>query len=93
MIAIARIIEAWRDARIFTFPTEPRGEMWHLLKFPQFGLLMSSALLYFLVLSFGLDLSGLILWLILAGVILVDIFLAWLTFEWFLSFFRKQMKE
>jgi len=25
MIVIARIIEAWRDARIFEFPTEPRG--------------------------------------------------------------------
>jgi len=54
MIIIARIIEAWRDARIFEFPTEPRGRLWHVLKYPQYGLLIATSLAYFLIIHFGL---------------------------------------
>lgn len=94
MITIARIIEAWRDARIFEFPVEPRGVLWHFLKYPQFGLLIGSALTYFLILNFGLELLNWWFWNLLAtiGVIGVDAGLAYLAFEWFLPFFRERMR-
>ena len=53
MITLARIIEAWRDAQIFNNPTASRGFWWHAFKYPQFGLLISSGLLYFIVFYFG----------------------------------------
>jgi hypothetical protein len=34
----ARLIEAYRNAEQFVFPELPRSVLWHLLKFPQFGL-------------------------------------------------------
>ena len=93
MISLARIFEAWRDARIFTFPTEPRGRLWHLVKYPQFGLLMGAPLIYFLTLNFGFDLFGLWVWNLLGTLVLVviDILIAWVVFEYFLKFFRDRM--
>jgi len=94
MIIIARIIEAWRDARIFEFPTEPRGRLWHFLKYPQYGLLIGSALAYFLILHFGLQPHLWWDWNLLAiiGVIGIDAGLAYFVFEWFLPFFRKRIE-
>lgn len=94
MISLARIFEAWRDARIFTFPREPRGKLWHLFKYPQFGLLLGAPLTYFLILNFGSDLFGWWVWNLLAalGVSAIDGLFAWITFEYFLDFFRSQMK-
>ncbi len=93
MIIVARIIEAWRDARIFEFPMESRGKLWHFLKYPQYGLLIGTGLAYFLILNFGLELFSWI-WNLLAtiGVIGIDVGLAYLAFEWFLSFFRERMR-
>jgi len=104
MIIIARIIEAWRDARIFEFPTEPRGKIWHFLKYPQYGLLIGSSMAYFLILHFGLDLGFYIMgdlylfgtwsWHVLLTVVVigVDAGLAYFVFEWFLPFFRKRIE-
>jgi len=93
MIIIARIIEAWRDARIFEFPTEPRGVLWHLLKYPQFGLLIGSGLTYFLILNFGLELFIRGDWNLLAAIVVIgiDAGLAYFVFEFFLPFFRDKM--
>jgi len=95
MIIIARIIEAWRDARIFEFPTEPRGRLWHFLKYPQYGLLIGSALAYFLILNFGLALFDWWVWNLLATIIVIgiDAGLAYFVFEWFLPFFRDKMNS
>lgn len=95
MISLARIFEAWRDARIFTFPTEPRGKLWHLFKYPQFGLLMGAPLTYFLILNFGFDPFGWWVWNLLVdlAVVVIDVLLAWGVFEYFLGFFREQMRE
>jgi len=87
-------LRPWRDARIFEFPLEPRGKLWHRLKYPQFGLLIGCSLTYFLILHFGLELFGWWLWNVLAtvGVIGIDAGLAYFVFEWFLPFFRERMR-
>jgi len=90
MIIIARIIEAWRDARIFTFPTEPRGKLWHLLKYPQYGFLIWSSLTYYMILLFVWGIWNI---LVTVLVIVIDAGLAYFVFEWFLPLFRKRMKE
>lgn len=79
MITVARIIEAWRDARIFDFPTAPRGRIWHLLKYPQFTLWMSSLFSYAELTNF----------LIALLIVLVDTAIAYFAFEFFLKFFRR----
>jgi len=89
MITIARIIEAWRDARIFEFPTEPQGNLWHLLKYPQYGLLIGSSLVYFLILFIVWGIGDV---LITIFVIAIDAGLAYWAFEWFLPFFRERMR-
>ncbi len=38
LISIARIIESYRDAKIFNYPTKDRSLTWHILKFFQYGL-------------------------------------------------------
>ena len=95
MIAIARIFEAWRDSQIFENPTAPRGRLWHLLKFFQYGLLIASALTYFIIiheLVFPFQrLAGQLLFT--AGAILVDIGVAWLVFEFFLKLFRARGQD
>lgn len=93
-ITIARIIEAWRDARIFEFPIEPRGKLWHMLKYPQFGLLIASSATYFFVLHFGFQLFGWWVWNALAtvAVIGIDIGFAYVVFEFFLPYFRERMR-
>jgi len=90
MIIIARIIEAWRDARIFEFPTESRGRLWHLLKYPQYGLLIGSSLTYYMLLLFVWGIWNI---LVTVLVIAVDAGLAYFVFEWFLPFFRKRMRQ
>lgn len=95
MIIFARIIEAWRDARIFEFQTEPRGKLWHFLKYPQFGFRVGSALAYFLILNFGLEIFVQWVWNLQAAIVVIgiDAGLAYFVFEWFLPFFRKRMKH
>ncbi len=95
MIIIARTIEAWRDARIFEFPTEPRGKLWHFLKYPQYGLLIGTSLAYFLDVHYVLEMFDWWVWNVLAtiGFIVVDADLAYLAFEFFLPFFRKKSKN
>ena len=93
MISLARIFEAWRDARIFTFPTEPWGRLWHFFKYPQYGLLLGAPLTYFLILNFGFDLFGWWVWNLLGtlAVAAIDGLLAWGVFEYFLGFFRDRI--
>ena len=93
MISLARIFEAWRNARQFVFPTEPRGRLWHLFKYPQFGLLLGAPLTYFLILNFGFDLFGWWVWNLLGtlAVTAIDGLLDCGVFEHFLKFFRDRM--
>ncbi len=103
MISLARIIESWRDAQIFKDPTAPRGKLWHWLKYPQYGLLIASALVYFLMSSFEpfflpswewvVFLSDLPAIIKTAATILVDIGLAYLVFEFFLDYFRTKKRN
>lgn len=104
MISLARIIEAWRDAKIFKNPTAPRGFWWHALKYPQFGLLIGSGLFYFIIYDavkiefphyiviygFGEEATFLFCLIRTALVILVDVLMAWAAFEFFLRRFRRK---
>jgi len=93
MIWIARIFEAWRDARIFEHPTEPRGWLWHQFKYPQFTLLIVSLNVYFLAIHFGLQVFSFWLWNELAaiGCTFLDAGIAYFVFEFFLKRFRMIM--
>ncbi len=94
MISLARIFEAWRDAQIFKDPTVPRGKLWHLFKYPQYGLLISSALVYFLVIREHVSpLSGFKQLFAVALVISIDGVIAFFVFEFFLNFFRGRRIE
>lgn len=79
MIALARLIEAWRDAQIFKEPMKPRGRAWHLLKYPQYGLWLTSLFLYT-----QLPCPLWVAFLIVA----IDICIAYFVFEYFLEYFR-----
>jgi len=94
MIWIARIFEAWRDARIFEYPIEPRGFLWHAFKFPQFGLLIGSGLFYFIGFYFwpGYESTLLLALGRTAFIILIDVLVAWAAFEFFLKRFRASMR-
>ena len=94
MITFARIIEAWRDAEAFEFPTAPRSKLWHVLKYPQFGLWLSSALTYFLIFQFGLETWD--WWVGYLGMALAvaagDVGVAALLFDPVLEYFRERMR-
>jgi len=94
MIWIARIFEAWRDARIFEFPTEPRGKLWHWFKYPQFSFLIASLNIYFLIIYFGFQVFDFWVWneLLAIGATLLDAGIAYFVFEFFLKYFRAKMK-
>ncbi len=93
MISLARIIESWRDAQIFKDLTAPRGKLWHFLKYPQYFLLISSALTYFLIIQ-DIVLAEPSLWrvdiylVLTVGAVLVDVAVAYCVFEFFLDYFR-----
>ncbi len=95
MIALARTFESWRDSRIFTYPTEPRGKLWHQFKYPQFTLLIASLNVYFLVIHFGIETFDYWLWneLVAIGCVLLDASIAHFVFEHFLKRFRAEMKS
>lgn len=95
MIWIARIFEAWRNARQFEFPTEARGRLWHLFKYPQFSLLIGSLNIYFLIIHFGIQMFNFWLWneFVAIGVVLFDAGFAYFVFEYFLKYFRKSLRR
>ena len=45
LIVIARIIEAYRDAEAFEYPTDSRSQLWHIFKYPQYALWLSAGYL------------------------------------------------
>ena len=79
MITFARTIEAWRDARIFDFPTQPRGRAWHLLKYPQYTFWMISFFSYAELTNIGIALL----------IVAADTAVAYFAFEFFLKYFRR----
>lgn len=78
IFSAARFIEAVRDGEAFRDPTADRNLLWHLLKFPQFGLLF--ALGYITVPFTKLSITGMIL----------SIVFGYIVFEVSLKHFRKK---
>ena len=89
MIALARLIEAWRDAQIFENPTAPRGKLWHWLKYSQFFLLIISSLTYFLIIQE----IAFFKFIFTVFAILGDAGLAYFVFEFFLNYFRTKKRN
>jgi len=90
LIVIARSIEAWRDAQIFKNPKKDRGFLWHILKYPQYGLWVLSGLIPFIGFYFWPGYETTLLYALArtAVVILFDTGLAHFAFEYFLKKFR-----
>ena len=78
IFSAARFIEAVRDGELFRDPKSGRSLLWHLLKFPQFGLLF--ALGYITVPFTKSSITGLIL----------SIIFGYIVFEVALKHFRKK---
>lgn len=93
MISIARIFEAWRNAEQFERPTEDRSFLWHLFKFPQFGLLIFSLFIYFTLMYFFVTPIYWISVLLALAILIIDIFIAWAIFEHYLKKFREKMRD
>lgn len=75
LIIFARVIEARRDAIDFEVGADPMNFEWHILKYPQFIALFAAGY------AFSQE------WLWLA----VGLVVAWITFEYSLKWFRKQI--
>jgi len=88
MITLARILEAYMNAEQFDFPLDDRSLVWHILKLPIYALSIFSFWAYS-------EISKRVDWLepgdqrwVLVGLLVFDIGLAWLAFEYFLDYFR-----
>ena len=79
MITLARIINAFRDAEQFDFPVDARSLLWHVLIIPQYALAIFSLWTYGVIAKNRF-------WTF--SILLIDLILAWIAFEWFLGFFR-----
>ena len=74
--ALARLIEAFRDAEIFEHPLEDRSTVWHLLKFPQYGIWMC----FGMKIEFSFE---------MVGIYALSLAIAYGVFELSLMWFRK----
>lgn len=83
MITIARMINSWRDAEQFEKPKEDRSKLWHRLIYPQYFFSIFAIPFYMLFVDNVF---------ILFGVGLVDIFISWIAFEYFLNKFREEYR-
>ena len=78
ILSLARFIEAIRDGEAFRDPTKDRSVLWHILKFPQYGLIA-----LFGVSSWPIDYTT-------GSGILLSIGVAHVIFEIALKFYRKK---
>lgn len=91
LISIARRFEAERDAEDFWGDGTPdKSKRWHDLKCVQFGLLIFSFNLYFIIVHFAIGLFNFWLWseLVALGIVLLDALIAHFVFKYFLAYYK-----
>jgi hypothetical protein len=87
LLPLARFFEGIKDAIDFHRGSKDMGIIWHLLKFPIFGLIFAQGVLTGIMLVFGLTWGGLLIF----GTI--SVMLAFIVFEVTLWATRKLLKK